>query len=556
MARMSDHFRKQPKKGATTPQSRPIPGREAEMARNNAGGFVFQVDDWSRLDRFLILGSEGGTYYVKEKALTRDNAEVVLRCLQADGQRVVKTIAEVSEAGRAPKNEPALFALAMAMKLGDEPTRKAAHAAFPRVVRIGTHLLHMAEYIQAFGGWGRATRRVFADWYLTKDQNQLAYQLGKYQQRDGWSHRDILRMAHPKASGEQAALLGWAAGKVDGGELVDRAPLGQYLIGLDRVKYAQNAAEVIQCIESYGLTREAIPTNWLNEVSVWDALLRSGRGMPLTAMIRNLGKMTSIGLVTPFSEASSFIRERLGNAEAITRARVHPMAVLVALRTYSQGRGLKGSLTWNAVRPVVNALDAAFYLAFGNVEKTGLRRLIALDVSGSMGSNVAGMPISAREASAAMAMVTARTEDEVHIIGFTAGGRGPTFGAGGRGGMWGTGVTQLDMGTLGQAVKSISGLPFSGTDCSLPALYAASRNLDIDAIEIYTDSETWAGNVQPVEALRKLRHKVGHRVKQVVYGTTSTGFTIADPKDPDSLDVVGFDTAVPNAVSAFLTAGR
>lgn len=28
-----------------SPQSRPIPGRERDMARNNAGGFAFAVDD-------------------------------------------------------------------------------------------------------------------------------------------------------------------------------------------------------------------------------------------------------------------------------------------------------------------------------------------------------------------------------------------------------------------------------------------------------------------------------------------------------------------------------
>jgi len=41
-----------------TPQSLPIPGRD--MVANNAGGFVFKLDEWKQLDRFLILGSEGG----------------------------------------------------------------------------------------------------------------------------------------------------------------------------------------------------------------------------------------------------------------------------------------------------------------------------------------------------------------------------------------------------------------------------------------------------------------------------------------------------------------
>jgi len=73
-----------------TPQSAPIPG--TSQVPNSAGGFAFAVDDWARLDRFLILGAEGGSYYATERKLTRENAQAVLRCLQLDGRRVVNRI--------------------------------------------------------------------------------------------------------------------------------------------------------------------------------------------------------------------------------------------------------------------------------------------------------------------------------------------------------------------------------------------------------------------------------------------------------------------------------
>ena len=58
-----------------TPQALPIPG----TVPNAAGGHAFPVDDWARLDRFLILGAEGGSYYAAERPLTRDNAQAALR---------------------------------------------------------------------------------------------------------------------------------------------------------------------------------------------------------------------------------------------------------------------------------------------------------------------------------------------------------------------------------------------------------------------------------------------------------------------------------------------
>ena len=114
---------------------------------------------------------------------------------------------------------------------------------------------------------------------------------------------------------------------------------------------------------------------------MWDALLQR---MPMTAMIRNLGKMTSIGLVQPFSDAAKLIVRKLGDETVLKRARIHPMAVLIAGKVYAQGKGEKGSLTWQPVPKIIDALNAAFYATFQNVEPCGKPVLLALDVSGSM----------------------------------------------------------------------------------------------------------------------------------------------------------------------------
>ena len=148
------------------PQSAPIPGSN-QMA-NSAGGFSWAVDSWARLRRFLILGSEGGSYYAGEWKLTRENADAVENCIATDGARAVAEIAAVSEGGRAPKNDAAVFALAMAAGLGDEATRKAALEALPLVCRTSTHLFQFATFVEGFRGWGRALRRAVASWYASR----------------------------------------------------------------------------------------------------------------------------------------------------------------------------------------------------------------------------------------------------------------------------------------------------------------------------------------------------------------------------------------------------
>ncbi len=69
---------------------------------------------------------------------------------------------------------------------------------------------------------------------------------------------------------------------------------------------------------------------------------------------------------------------------------------------------------------------------------------------------------------------------------------------------------------------------------------------------VYTGSETWAGAIHPVQALREYREKTGIAAKLVVVGMVSNGFSIADPDDGGMLDVVGFDAAAPAVNADFI----
>ena len=537
------------------PQSAPIPG--STQSPNSAGGFTWSVDDWARLHRFLVLGSEGGSYYASERELTLDNAEAVARCIAEDGPRAIEAIVEVSVAGRAPKNDPALFALAMAAGLGDVETRRAALDALPRVARTGTHLFRFAQLVEGFRGWGRSLRRGVGRWYAEQPVDALAYQAVKYRRREGVTHRDLLRLAHPAArvgsdnptldvSAEHRRLFEWIVrGDTDG--------LPRIVEGFARSQEAKTPAETAQLVREYGLPREALPSEHLASPVVWEALLDD---MPSTALIRNLATMTRVGLLTPGSDATRLAVSRIGDAERLRRARVHPIAVLAALRTYEAGRGARGRGEWAPVREIVDALDAAFYATFAGVEPAGTRLLLALDVSGSMaGGMVAGVPsLSPRDASAALALVTAATEADWQIVGFHAGRGG--WKAGSRRQWYGgeDGLTPLSISPrqrLTDAVRAVSGLPFGATDCALPMLYARARNLEIDTFVIYTDSETWWGDVHPAQALREYRDWSGIAARLVVVGMVANAFSIADPDDPGQLDVVGFDTATPQLIAEF-----
>jgi 60 kDa SS-A/Ro ribonucleoprotein len=254
-------------------------------------------------------------------------------------------------------------------------------------------------------------------------------------------------------------------------------------------------------------------------------------------MIRNLGVMSTSGLLAPHSEASKAIAARLGDRDALRAARIHPIAVLAALKTYGQGHGVRGKNKWDPVSQVLDALDAAFYVTFENAPTTNRRIMLALDVSGSMTAPVFGMGfLSCREAVAAMALVTAATEPDHRFVAYS------------------TKLTPLHISPrqrLDDVIKITSNMPFSGTDCALPMIEAANKRWPVDLFVVLTDNETWAGAIHPAEALRHYRQRMGIAAKLIVVAMTASEFTIADPDDAGMLDVVGFDTNTPQLIAEF-----
>lgn len=338
-----------------------------DQVQNSAGGYVFAVDKWKRLDRFLVLGAEGGTYYVSERKLTQDNAKVVAECLAEDGLRTVARIVEISDAGRAPKNDAAIFALAMAAGYNggggfsrpgdDEATRKAALAAIPKVCRIGTHLFHFANDVKNFRGWGPALVRAVAAWYTAREADKVSYDLVKYQARDGWGHKDLIKLSHPKApSAAHKAAFAWSARgglerladptkKKGGGErgtIAQREALPAIIEAFVEMHSGVDAARARELILKHRLPHECVPNELKSRPEIWEALVEH---MGPAALMRNLNKLTLVGLLRPMSDDAAKVARKLTDPLSLFKARVHPIEVLIRLKTYAEGHGDKGTLT-------------------------------------------------------------------------------------------------------------------------------------------------------------------------------------------------------------------
>ena len=529
-----------------TPPVQTEPENERQV-ENSAGGYVYEVSDMDRFKRFLVLGSEGGTFYITEKQLTKENCTLIIKLIkEGNGVELVKVIKEYSLDGRCPKQGPLIFALSACCRLGDVETKREAYDIVSDVCRIPTHLFMLITYCELLSengtGWGRAHRRAIKNWYNTKRPRNLAYLVTKYQNREGWSHRDVLRLAHVKAQDKIHNVVYHYIVKdreiLNDEELMEEEELDtlDFLKVVEEVKKESISEDaIVDYIIKYKLAREHIPNRWFSNARIWQTLLIE---MPITAMIRNLGKMTNTGIFSSDLNVK-YVTKRLTSEEILRKGRVHPLVVLNAMNVYKNGKGDKGKLTWRPHSRILDALNDGFYMAFKVVEPTNKNWMLALDVSGSMTySNIAGMAITPAIASGALALVTASIEENYHVVGF------------------GDSLQPLDISPkrrLDDILTYMNRLSFGRTDCALPMLYAMDRKLDIDVFVVYTDSETYFGNVHPSQAIRDYRRKMNKpNAKLIVVGMESNGFSIADPKDRGMLDVVGFDTATPELMRKFV----
>lgn len=525
-----------------TPQSQPIPGREPEMIANNAGGFGFVLDDWERLMRFLVIGSENGTYYVGEQKLTAENAAVVIRCLKQDGVRAVTMAHDVNVNNRAPKVDQQLFTLALAMKHGDQAAKDAVRRFAPAMLRTGTHLLHFVAMLDSLGGWNRSKRRLISEWFTGHDADWVALQVLKYQNRDGWTMRDVLRVAHPyTTSPRHDAVMAWVCGKLTPEKMEHNALPGILQAHVNMTESVSGPVERALWGISQSLPREALPTEALVSPLIQLAMLPS---MPVHALIRNLGNLTSSGLLAN-SDHAAIVVNKITNKETLARARVHPFAILLATLVYKSGAGFRGSKTWVPVPAILSALEDAYDLAFENVAPTGKRILIGIDTSGSMHMPCVGTPIAASTAAAAMAITLARMEPHATVVQFD------------------TEVRKIVPITKRTGIASLEEHSGGGTDLSAPLRWSmgeessvrrvlAGKKAEYDAVVLLSDNESWHGRAHTSQVLEAYRKSVNRGTKLVVCAMAASHASVVDPQDALSFGACGLDANLPSLVADFI----
>ena len=514
-----------------TPQTEPIPGRQAEMTRGRSGGYQFKADLWQQLRRCLLLGTAQGSFYANKHELTNDFADIVWQAVAINPQRVAAEIAYASD-GHAINNSAPLFALVL-LSMDEAPAAKQAfQEVFLHVVRTGSHFYEWLSYTRSLRGFGKLVRTCGQAWLTKPDGKALAYQFLKYQQRHGYTHRDALRLFHVKPpTPDHQSLYQWAT---QGWDTVPAAPPNEAMAQIwwyERVK--RDPSLTLEAIRQGRLTHEMIAPIGQMDRAAWQLLFED---MPIGALLRNLGSLTALGVLTASKHKNlKHLAERLQSKRQLRQGRIHPIDILKALKTYRSGGKMgRSQKTWTPVARVADILETALERSFEVVKPTGKTFLHAIDISGSMSwSTVSSVGLTCCEIATTLALATAKAEENYIIRGFSTDFRD-------------LGITARD--SFHSALKKASNQNFGGTDASVAYDWAIRQQAHVDVFCFWTDSESWAGKAHPSQQLAAYRKAVNPETKAVYVTLAPYRVSLVDPQDSNSWDFGGFDPAMPKII--------
>lgn len=360
-----------------------------------------------------------------------------------------------------------------------------------------------------------------------------------------WTLRDALRLSHPK--GIDSRVGDFILGKYATHELDLRIEL---LEGYTLMQNQLSSVGVVNVLKSYpNLPWETIPTQFLKDAEVWKTLFANGQ-LKGQALVRQITRLSRIGAFNDMVFTRE-VADKLTDSDMIAKTRLHPIQYLLALVTHTEGQLDRNSgngwmfsgsrkKDWTTNPVIVDALNDGFHAAFKSIAPANKRTMLALDVSGSMSQSAIGIDLSCAQVSAAMAMVSARTEPWHQIMGFSTEFQDLGISA------------RMDLATVN---RKLAGRAFGGTDVAQPMVWALQNKVEVDHFSVYTDNETWAGRIKPDVALDKYRQKMGIDARLSVIGIAATPFTVGNPNDKGTLNVAGFDSNAPGVIADF-SAGR
>lgn len=431
---------------------------------NEAGGQAYSLSDKAALAQFAVTGCFNNTYYVNADDQLKQVEQLASKC---DSQFIAKLAVYARQNGKM-KDMPAYLLAVLAARQENGLLRK----VFPRVCNNSKMLFNFTQIIRsgAVGrrSFGTAVKRLIQEWITSKNDKGLF--LSSVGHSDP-SLADVIKMVHPRPVNPT------------------QQNMFSYLLGREYNKSL--LPEDVQVFEALkrGETNTVpdLPFQVLTNCNMSEAQWKSvARNMPWNTLRMNLGQLNRKGIFTD-NKLVNELANKLEDPNEVRRNNVFPYQLLT---TYNN--------TTDVPQRLSNALQAAMEVAVENVPNLPGQTMVAIDVSGSMGSPVTGSRGSVSTATrcvdvaALIACALLRKNKETIVLAFDCAGMGYyRRQTSTHDGIYVPNINPFD-GVMTNASK-LAQYGGGGTDCSLPFAWLNKQRVKVDNIILVSDNESWAG---------------------------------------------------------------
>lgn len=524
-------------------------------------------DDFGKLRHFILFGSENNNLYVNNHVIHIDELtcldNLLEHCKYDDILDIVtnyiKNITNESCSGQGIFNVKGIknnliyvLARCCCIKLDDDPLfwkKDFKVDCFKRVLDVCYNsndlflFIHLYEKLnfKLYGttGWNYHIKQMVHDWYHLKSVKDLAFQITRYKSAYGWSHRDVLRLAHVKPSNDMInSIFKYITQETVYNNHSEKAVF-DYLIACNGILKEYNIDKVIEYICTFNLTLEQIPKHLLDNHKVWVTLIPN---MSTDVLLLNLNKISSLYILDDYPDMLKLILDKIKHVQ------MNPLKLFVIIKKYKNDSRfiykMPPPLKWKPNPIIIQALYDAFYNSFSGLKSIDKKILVVLDTSPSMSwNNIVNdrgereLSISAADISCVMAMMLQHVGKHVNIVSFDIS------------------MKKLDISSryqLDKNLEQVKNKEVDNIDSALPFVWAMNNNEKYDAVIIITDDDS-VRQINPSTALQVYRDEMNINTKLIMMKLTSELSRVSSENDDIyTLNMHGFNTHMYSIMNTFL----
>ncbi|XP_046738503.1 60 kDa SS-A/Ro ribonucleoprotein-like [Diprion similis] len=529
-----------------------------------------------RLRQYLYVGKEYPNYqpgnWFFHKYYEEGRVQSIKNIVESKNPLVaIDLIKKAFESKLVQNPETLIFALAVcARQTENERLRQAAYDTVKKICVTPQDFILFVKFASQIAksapepkhGWGGGWRRAVNDWYLSKDPLDLAKCVTRYRGRYGWTHKDIVKLSHPKTDdiAKKAVLkyvlFGLKEAKKEFGDKPEAKEVIQYIEQVEEFKHCEDEILAGRLLELYNLTLDHIPGHLLKCKEVWNSLIPA---MNITMLLKNLQRMHNYGVLEQAGAAVDKVVDEICNQEKLANEKIHPALVLITIKNYEKsGRPLSYEkqkarktkirsviIPPKPTRKIVEALYKTLEYSFNSLEPTGLKYMITIDMNKAMQGSPAWRcgNLSSAEAGCLIALCLLRSEVNVTVAVFKK---------------FSVHEVYLNKNaSLGQIVKKMKQTPTGDVNLEKPMIWAAEKKKQFDVfINVVDVVDKRFGNEvrtdNPRKAIKEYRSKMGLKNAKLVTCAMATAQMVPHSDDNESiLTICGFDENVPKIIEAF-----